>query len=265
MEAVKRRIKMTVAYDGTAYAGWQLQRDVPSVQGILEETLGKLVGAEVRVHGSGRTDRGVHARGQIAHADVTTRMSEKSLLMGLNATLPPDVRVLSLVKTSPHFDAQRSAHGKEYRYFVWNDRQILPDRRLYAAHVYGELDLERMRDGARRFVGTHDFASFHANPHRKIGSTVRVVTAVDITKRGKQITFSVKGGGFLYKQVRSIVGFLLRIGSGEEPPEAVTELLDAATPRTARVPSAPARGLFLWRVWYRSVTPKELQEVADEA
>ena len=262
MDAVKRRIKMTVAYDGTAYSGWQLQRDVTSVQGVLEEALGKLVGCEVRVNGSGRTDRGVHARGQVAHADVTTQMSEKSLLMGMNATLPPDVRVLSLVKARPNFDARRSAHGKEYRYFVWNDRLILPDRRLYAAHIYGELDLERMREGAKRFVGTHDFAAFCANPHRKLNSTVRIVTAVSITKRGKEFTFSVKGGGFLYKQVRSIVGFLLRIGAGEEPPEAVTELLEAAQPRTARVPSAPARGLFLWKVWYRSVVPKG---VADEA
>jgi len=246
-----RRYKVTLAYDGTAYAGWQVQSNHISVQQTIEETLAPLVGHAVKVHGSGRTDQGVHARGQVAHVDLHSRMTAKSVCRALNGRLPPDIQVLKVVRARSDFHARRSAVGKEYRYFVWNDAMVLPDKRLYASHVYRKLDVAAMRAAAKLFVGRHDFASFSANPHREIGSTVRSVFAFTVGKRGKEIVFRVSGEGFLYKMVRSMVGFLIRVGEGAEKPEAVTELLTSCAPRKARVPSAPPHGLFLWRVWYK--------------
>ncbi len=249
-DSASRRFKFTVAYDGTAYSGWQVQPHHPSVQQVLEETLKGIVGHVVKVHGSGRTDQGVHARGQVAHADLRCRMSAAAVGRALNARLPADIRVLKASLARPDFHARRSAAGKEYRYFVWNDSTVLPDKRLYAAHVYRPLNVAAMREAARLFTGRHDFASFTANPQREVESTVRSIFAFTVSKRGKEIVFRVSGEGFLYKQVRSMVGFLVRVGEGAEKPEAVSELLSSCAPRKARVPSAAARGLFLWRVWY---------------
>ena len=245
-----RRFKLTVAYDGTAYSGWQVQPHHSSVQQTIEEALQGIVGHAVKIHGSGRTDQGVHARGQVAHVDLACRMSAESVGRALNARLPQDIRILKASLAKPDFHARRSAAGKEYRYFVWNDPAMLPDKRLYAAHAYRKLDVAAMRAAARRFVGRHDFASFTANPRREVESTVRTIFSFTVSKRGKEIVFSVSGEGFLYKQVRSMVGFLLRVGEGAEQPEAVSELLTSCAPRKARVPSAAAHGLFLWRVWY---------------
>jgi tRNA pseudouridine38-40 synthase len=250
LEIRSRRFKLVVAYDGTAYSGWQVQPHHLSVQQVIEETLSVLVGHTVKIHGSGRTDQGVHARGQVAHVDLTSRLSADSVGRALNARLPPDIRVLKAKLARPDFHARRSAEGKEYRYFVWNDKTVLPDKRLYAVHAYRPLDVSAMREAASHFVGRHDFASFTANPQREVASTVRTVFSFAVSKRGKEIVFKVCGEGFLYKQVRSMVGFLLRVGEGAEKPEAVQELLLACQPRKARVPSAAAHGLFLWRVWY---------------
>lgn len=245
-----RRFKLTVAYDGTEYAGWQVQPRQPSVQQAIETALAGIVGHTVKVHGSGRTDQGVHARGQVAHVDLTCRMTVLAMSRALNARLPPDIRILKATVARPDFHARRSAAGKEYRYFVCNDALVLPDKRRYVAHAYRPLDVAAMRTAAAFFVGRHDFASFTANPQRVVESTVRTIYAFTVSKRGKEIVFRVSGEGFLYKQVRSMVGFLLRVGEGSEEPGAVKELLDACAPRQARVPTAAAHGLFLWRVWY---------------
>lgn len=247
---------MTIAYDGGDYAGWQIQPDCKSIQGTIEETLGSIICHPVRVNGSGRTDAGVHARGQVAHADITTRISNDSLQHALNSRLPDDIRILSLRTVSKDFDARRSARGKEYRYFVSNEPIPLPDQRLYCAYSYRKLDVAAMREGAKYFIGNHDFVSFSANPHREIATTVRYISDFTVSAKGKRIVFSVKGDGFLYKQVRSMVGFLLRVGAGRERADAVKELLDFAEPRCARVPSAPASGLFLWKVWYQTKRSK---------
>ena len=249
-ETPVRRFKLIVAYDGTAYAGWQVQPNHPSVQQVIEETLARIVGHAVKIHGSGRTDQGVHARGQVAHVDLTCRMGAESVCRALNARLPQDIRILKATRARSDFHARRSAVSKEYRYFVWNDAMVLPDKRLYTAHAYRPLDVAAMRAAAQLFVGRHDFASFTANPQREVASTVRTIFAFTVNKRGKEIVFRVRGEGFLYKMVRSMVGFLIRVGEGAEKPEAVSELLKSCAPRKARVPSAAAHGLFLWRVWY---------------
>lgn len=247
-----RRFKLIVSYDGTAYNGWQVQPDQPSVQQKLEEVLRLLTGQkDLSVHGSGRTDQGVHARGQVAHVDLATRMGPDSLVRAMNSHLPADIRILKASIAAPDFDARRSTVSKEYRYFIWNDPVVLPDKRLYAAHAYRPLDAAAMDAAARRFIGKHDFAAFTANPHREIGGTVRTIFAAEVRRHGRELVFRVRGDGFLYKQVRSMAGFLMRVGEGAEAPEAVGKLLSAAESRTARVPTAPPQGLFLWKVWYK--------------
>jgi tRNA pseudouridine38-40 synthase len=244
------RFRLTVSYDGTAYAGWQVQPNGVTVQETLEQVLQGLVGVPVKLHGSGRTDQGVHARGQVAHVDLVTRMDAAALLRALNARLPPDIRVHAVRPVVADFHARRSAISKEYRYFVWNDPILPPERRLYVGHCYRPLNLAAMQQAAARFVGEHDFASFTANPDRLVESTVRQVFLFRVRRQGSLLCFRVRGSGFLYKQVRSMVGFLLRVGEGAEAPEAVAALLAQRAPRTARVPTAAPQGLFLWQVFY---------------
>lgn len=244
------RFKLVIAYDGTAYAGWQVQPGHVTIQGAIEEAIEATSGKKVKLHGSGRTDRGVHARGQVAHFDLETRMTPRSMLFALNSRLPPDIRVLSCARAADDFHARRTAHSKEYRYRVFNGTVLQPCERLYAVQVHRPLDLALLREGARRFVGEHDFRAFMANPQRVVDSTVREITEFAVNKRGAFITFRVRGNGFLYKQVRSMVGMLIRIGHGQEKPERISELLDARAERTAHVPSAPPQGLSLWKVWY---------------
>jgi tRNA pseudouridine38-40 synthase len=248
--AAMRRFRLTVAYDGTAYAGWQVQPGDPTVQQTIEKALEVITGATVKIHGSGRTDQGVHARGQVAHTDLCLRMDATAIQRALNSRLPQDIRILRAAKVRPDFHARRSATSKEYRYFVWNDPVMPPDRRLYAAHVYRPLDVTAMKHAAEFFIGEHDFAAFTANPNRKVETTVRRITFFTVRRSGRAICFRVRGNGFLYRQVRSMVGFLLRVGEGAEKPEAVRELLHQRAPRTARVPTAPPQGLFLWQVWH---------------
>ena len=246
------RFKLTVAYDGTAYHGWQIQARHVTVQQVIEQALADITRQTfVRVQGSSRTDQGVHAHGQVAHVDLERRMAPDKLMRALNSRLPAAIRILKVVRKKAYFHARRSTLSKEYRYFVWNDEQILPDKRLYMAHVCPPLDLNVLRGAVKRFVGQHDFVAFSANPSREVKSTVRTISDFTVTRKGKEFCFRVRGNGFLYRQVRSMIGFLLRVGAGGEPPEAITELLDTCAPRTERVASAPARGLFLWKIWYR--------------
>lgn len=244
------RFCLKISYDGTPFAGWQVQPGLETVQQAIETAIETTVGAKVKLHGSGRTDRGVHARGQVAHFDAITRMTPRSMLHALNARLPLSIRIDKVDVVDEDFHARRSATAKEYRYRVWNGPVLPPHERLYAVQIHRPLDIDLMREGARRFVGEHDFVAFMANPQRVVETTVRTIYAFEITKRGREVTFRVRGSGFLYKQVRSMAGLLLRIGAGAEPVGLVTELLETHASRSAIVPSAPPQGLTLWRVWY---------------
>ncbi len=246
----KRRVKLVIAYDGTAYSGYQLQDNGVSVQQRVEEALEYLNREPTRVFGCSRTDAGVHARGFVAHFDLLKPIPPKSLVRAMNARLPPDIRVMRAAYARADFDARCDAKGKEYRYFVYNADIQPPHLVPYWTFQHRPLDVKAMQDAAGRFVGKHDFVSFSANPRREISSTVRNIFSFTVKKAGPRVVFSVQGDGFLYKQVRSMVGFLLRVGLGDEKPCAVTEILEAAEPRTARVPTAPSRGLFLWKVFY---------------
>ena len=245
-----RRYRLDVAYDGTAYAGWQIQPNGVTIQAALEEQLAELAGGDrPKVHGSGRTDQGVHARRQVAHVDLCGGMPPAALARALNALLPADIRIVNAAYAHPAFHARRDAVAKEYRYCIWNGPVVPPFVRLYRTHVRPPLDVAAMREAAALLCGRHDFAAFTANPNRKVESTVRSLTALDIRKRGREVTIVARGEGFLYKMVRSLAGWLIRVGEGAAPAAQTTEIL-ASRRRTARVPTAPPEGLFLWKVEY---------------
>lgn len=244
-----QRHVVVLAYDGSAYSGWQIQPRAPSIQGRIEQALTEITGFRVRVHASGRTDAGVHARAQPAHFDLPVRPDPSRLMLGLNAVLPADIRVLSLRRVPAAFHARYACRSKEYRYFIHNRPVLDPFRRRYAAWERRPLDVAAMQRAAARLVGRHDFAAFSANPNREIGGTARHLSRLDVRRRGGEIVIAAEADGFLYRMVRSLAGFLIRVGRGEIAPEAAAEILDSKV-RTARVPTAPPQGLFLWRVRY---------------
>ena len=247
-----RRYRMTVAYDGTDYFGWQAQPHKPTVQDALEKALHRLTGETVRVHSCGRTDTGVHARAQVAHFDLHKPWESWKLQKGLNALLPEDVRVAQLARARPDFHARYDARGKEYRFTLWNAPVMSPLHRRQAVHVRAPLDVAAMRQAARMLEGTHDFAAFSANPHREIGGTVRTVWRLAVRRQGPLVTISALGDGFLYKMVRSLAGHLLRVGTGKVPAAETPQIL-AGKLRTARVETAPAHGLCLWKIHYGAI------------
>ena len=247
-----RRYRMTVAYDGTEFFGWQAQPDKVTVQGVLEEALLQLTGETVRVHSCGRTDTGVHAQAQVAHFDLKRPWEVWKLHKALNALLSDAVRVTELRGTRSDFHARYDAKGKEYRFTIWNAPVMSPLHRLHAVHVRPPLDLAAMRQAAAFLEGTHDFAAFSANPHREIGGTVRTLWRLSVRKKGNLVTISALGDGFLYKMVRSLAGHLLRVGLGKIQAGETPDLLESKR-RTARVETAPARGLCLRKIHYGSI------------
>ena len=250
MEMMKMpRYKITLAYDGTDYGGWQVQPNSATVQEHVEKALHAITRQVVKIHGSGRTDQGVHARRQVAHMDLEKSRAPDALLRGLNACLPPDIRIAKVVEVAAGFHARKSVKEKEYRYFIWNAPVMDPFHARYKLHVRRPLDIPAMRAGAAHLVGRHDFAALTANPNRIVESTVRTVFACDVKKRGAEVVIIACGEGFLYKMVRSIAGVLVRVGLGEIPPEEVRRIL-LSRERTARVPTALPQGLFLWNVRY---------------
>lgn len=246
-----RKYKVVIAYDGTPYSGWQYQDNALGIQQVVEEVLQYLEGSPVRVYGSSRTDAGVHARGFVAHFHLTKPIPPKNLVKAMNSRLPESVRILKAAYAKESFDARLSAKGKEYRYQLYQSDILPPHLAPYWTFCHRPLDLKAMREAAAYFVGKHDFVSFAANPDRVLETTVRSIFSFEVKKVGHRYTFIVRGDGFLYKQVRSMVGFLISVGKGNEKPIAVKELLDLHAPRTARVETAPGRGLFLQKVFYK--------------
>ncbi len=248
----KRKFKLLLAYDGTAYEGWQVQKIGTGVQQIVETALAKLFPSTPRLHSSSRTDTGVHALGMVAHFEVPpaeARFTSRKLSLALNAWLPADIRVVSTAKAANDFHARFAATGKQYRYFVWNHAAMNPLLRHTAWHVPRKLNLQWMRRAAKFFVGQHDFQSFSANPGYKKQTTVRTLTRCDVKKSGSQFTFVIEGDGFLYKMCRGIVGTIVQAGLGKFPPEEVKTMLAKADRRVAGM-TAPAHGLVLWKVFY---------------
>lgn len=247
------KYKLTIAYDGTAYQGWQLQKVGLGVQEKVEAALAKIYPCAPRLHSSSRTDTGVHALGMVAHFEVPRaegKMPARKIALALNAWLPDDIRVLASVRAAGDFHARFHASGKQYRYYVWSHHAMNPLLQKSAWHVMRKLDLKKMRAAARAFPGEHDFQSFTAKTDYEPGTTTRRLTRCDIRKSGQLYTFIIEGEGFLYRMCRGIVGTLVQVGFGRFPPEAVKTML-AKKDRRAGGMSAPAHGLVLWKVFYR--------------
>jgi tRNA pseudouridine38-40 synthase len=252
-----RKYKLTIAYDGTAYQGWQLQKVGLGVQEKVEGALAKLYPSAPRLHSSSRTDTGVHALGMVAHFEVPlaeAKLPARRIALALNAWLPDDIRVQASVQATKDFHARFHASGKQYRYYVWNLHAMNPLLQKTAWHVTRKLDLKKMRAAAKSFPGEHDFQSFTAKTDYEPGTTTRRLTRCDISKSGPLYTFTIEGEGFLYRMCRGIVGTLVQIGFGRFPPEAIKVMLTKKDRRTAGM-SAPAHGLVLQKVFYRKPLP----------
>jgi tRNA pseudouridine38-40 synthase len=259
------KFKLTIAYDGTGYEGWQVQKTGTGVQEKVEAALAKLFPHKPRLHSSSRTDTGVHALGMVTHFEAppgARNMTPHKLALALNAWLPEDIRVLSAARAAKGFHARFDAAGKQYRYFVWNDPAMNPLIRHTAWHVPRPLDLRAMRAAARLFPGRHDFKSFAASRNYEMRSTLRTVSRCDMRRSGHLLTFIIEGDGFLYKMCRGIVGTLVQVGLGKFPPEEIRRML-ATRDRRAAGMTAPARGLVLWKVFYKRKKAAEKMEKAE--
>lgn len=249
------RLRLTVAYDGTHFNGWQLQAPGlgRTVQGCLETALARLCGGPVRVFGAGRTDAGVHAQAQTAHVDVPDARADLPWQKALNALLPRDMSVIAAVAAPPDFHARFDARGKTYVYTLWTQpAYILPWRRPYVWEVgrFGPLDVAAMTAAAREFEGEHDFAAFQ-NTGSSVATTVRRLWSVtrEAGTCPEEMAWRFEGTGFLKQMVRNLVGTLVAVGRGRITPEDARRILDAGA-RSAAPATAPASGLCLVRVAY---------------
>ncbi len=244
--------RLTIAYDGTPYQGWQIQGDDPTIQLQLESALATLWQQSVRLHGSGRTDTGVHARGQVAHFQAPKKFpSPERLRDAINAHLPPTIRIRSAAFVPPTFHARFSAHGKEYHYRIIDGGQESPFEVNYAWQLRRTLDVEKIKHASRLLLGEHDFAAFASNPGYARKSTVRTLYRIDLSRRGNLLTLRFTGSGFLYRMVRNLTGALVRVGDGRLQPGDLQAILQSCK-RSEAPPPAPACGLYLHRVYYRT-------------
>lgn len=244
-----QRWRCSCAYFGPAFSGWQSQPDGKAVQDHLERALSRILQAPVRVHGSSRTDAGVSARGQVFHFDGAWTHGSVKLLRALRANLPDTLWVYRAVVASPGFHARYTACGKRYRYTIL-EGPADPFRAPLVWSVRTGLDVDAMRAAAAHLLGRHDFRAFAAESGAGPEDTVKTLWKLDCTRRGRELVLNVEGSGFLYKMVRSLAGFLVRVGEGKIPPEAAATIL-ASKVRTQLVETAPPQGLCLMRVKYR--------------
>lgn len=241
-----RRIELIVAYDGTNYCGWQVQKNGITVEEILNRELRKLLKEEVSVIGASRTDSGVHSRGNIAVFDTETRIPPEKICYALNERLPEDIVIQQSREVLPDFHPRKCSSRKTYEYRIWNRRFRDPLNRLYSYFVYVPLDVEAMKEGAAYLEGEHDFASF-CSSGSQAATTVRTLYEAVVNREGDLITIRLTGNGFLYNMVRIIAGTLIKIGMHVYPPSHMREILEARDRRAAG-PKAPAVGLTLMKI-----------------
>ncbi len=241
-----RRIKLLIAYDGTPYLGWQIQAKGETVQGVMEKVISKVLKEEIRLVGSGRTDTGVHALGQVAHFDTHSHLDCEIMKKAFNANLPQTIVVRSVEEVGPDFHARFSAKSRQYRYFITSCR--LPFWARYTWFFDKKLDLEVMREACKLFVGEHDFKVF-GSPMSPGGSTVREIYLCHIKKKLNRIEVVVEANAFLKRMVRNIVGAIVKIGEGKASLEELRNSIERGLPFKGLKP-APSSGLFLWRVFY---------------
>lgn len=243
-----RNVRIIVEYDGTAYFGWQVQAGRKTVQGEIERAVEEITGRRTTIFGSGRTDAGVHAAGQVANFKTASRIPARKWPLALNAHLPEDITVVSAEDVAPEFHAQFNAKEKTYRYTILNRDTPSALRRARVHLIRVPLDVERMREGASHLVGTHDFRAFGSEMAKK-EKTVRTIRAATVARDGDEIRFDFTGDGFLYNQVRAMVGTLIEVGLGKRPAAWVRGVL-AGGDRTKAGANVPAKGLCLVEVRY---------------
>ena len=241
-----RNIKLTIEYDGTDYLGWQLQAEGRTIQGEIEEAILKLTGEKSRIHGSGRTDAGVHALAQAANFATGSPLPCETIRSGLNSYLPHDIRIMNAENVPASFHARKDALEKVYEYTVLNRKVSSPLRKRYAYFYTYPLDIPAMEEAAARLVGQHDFRSFAAS-NLDIESTVRRITALGLRKYGDELVFRASANGFLRHMVRYIVGTLLEIGRGRRASDDIANMLQGSMKAG---PVAPPHGLCLMSVRY---------------
>ncbi|MFT4147170.1 MAG: tRNA pseudouridine(38-40) synthase TruA [Mobilitalea sp.] len=243
-----KRIKLVIAYDGTAYCGWQLQPGMPTIEAELNKALSSLLGEEIVVIGASRTDSGVHALGNVAVFDTGSAMPADKICLAVNQRLPEDIRVQSSREVSLNFHPRKTVSEKTYEYHIYNNRIALPTKRLYSTHIYYGLDVSLMQEAANYLVGEHDFKSF-CSVKTQVLDTIRTIYQLSVVRNGDNIKISVTGSGFLYNMVRIIAGTLIEVGRGAYPPEKVGDIL-AGCDRNLAGPTAPAQGLTLIKIEY---------------
>lgn len=245
-----KRIKLEIAYEGTNYHGWQIQPNVLTIEGILNETLSTLLKEEIKVIGASRTDAGVHALGNVAVFDTFTRIPPEKICYALNQQLPDDIRVQKSSQVDKAFHPRHCDSKKTYEYYISNRPIELPIERRYMYHYHRELCIDKMREAAKWIEGTHHFKSF-CSAKSEVEDTIRTVYTLEILKENQVVTIRVQGSGFLYNMVRIIAGTLIQVGNGTYAPQSIPSMIEAKD-RTKAGPSAPAHGLRLIGIQYEN-------------
>lgn len=243
-----KRVLLTIEYDGTDFHGWQLQPDLLTVQGVLEEALSKLFSKPTSVIGTSRTDAGVHANEFCCHLDCDDNIPDVAFLRGVNSLLPPTVAVKSCKTVPNDFHARRDAKGKTYVYHIYNSNKKDAFKSRYAWHIERTLDIEKMNKFCRQIIGTHDFAAF-CSSGSQVETTVRTISECYVKKQGSDVTLTVTADGFLYNMVRIIVGTAVAVSDGRVRLEDIPDILQTGNREGAGM-TAPPNGLFLEKVLY---------------
>lgn len=243
-----RRIALTIAYDGTAYSGWQAQENAVTVEGTLRNAIRRLSGEEVQTVGASRTDAGVHALGNVAVFDTECPIPPERWARALNTFLPDDIRVTESWEASEEFHPRFSVHSKRYEYRITEDPIVNPLRCRFVCGVRGALDVDAMQRGAEQFTGTHDYSAF-CSAGAQTPTRIRTITKCEVYRDGQEIVIGVEGNAFLYNMVRILAGTLIEMGRGAIPAESMAEIIESGD-RTKAGPTAPPQGLQLVRISY---------------
>jgi len=243
-----RNLKLVIEYDGTKYSGWQSQKNGPTIQDALETSLSNILNLKVRLIGSGRTDSGVHALGQVASFKTDSNLALSSLLRGTNSLLPPDILIKRIEEVDGDFHARFSAKRRIYEYHIWSGPLPSVFHRNYSWWIRKNLEIELMQNSALHLIGRHDFSSFRGANHKEV-SPEREIMKVGFRQEGSELVFSIQANAFLRHMVRNIVGTLVEVGRKKISPDVFVNILAARDRRQAGI-TAPARGLFLKSVCY---------------
>ena len=241
--AGKKRVRLTVAYDGTNYHGWQVQNNGITIESELNRCLSELLGEQIEVIGASRTDAGVHALGNIAVFDTAARMPAEKISYALNQRLPEDIRIQRSEEVMPDWHPRRCESRKTYEYRIYRGEFPMPVKRLYSCFTYRPLNVEAMREATVFLTGEHDFKSF-CQTGAQVENTVRTIYELAVEEQGPELVIRVCGNGFLYNMVRIIAGTLMEVGEGKRDAREIPDILEKKD-RNAAGPTAPARGLTL--------------------